>query len=286
MRVLVASDAQAGLSGFDASEVVAQAFVEQGAEVAVVPLATSGPGLIEALERAAPGERVVRVTRVLEALEELRTPADALVLDATAVAFDVEELTSAGGIDELSEVWRGKRVVLLAEPGAAGATLTGLGGVAAESGRRGGRDLASVLQDDDRIGQWAARQGVANAAGAGAAGGLGALVQRLGGHVTDPLTHLGERFGLAATMSSADLVVTGAETLDFHARGGPVVTYVVELAGSALRPVIAIVGRNFISARELRLAGMESAYPASLEGTHDADSLAATAARVARTWTW
>lgn len=252
----------------------------------MVSLAT-GPGLIEALGRAAPGERVVRVSGVSQALEALSAPSDALVLDATAAAVDVEALTSADGLDELAEAWRGKRVVLLDEPGAAEATLTGLGGVVAESGRRNGRDLANVLHDDDIVERWAARQGISNAAGAGAAGGLGALVQRLGGRVTDPLTYLGEKVGLAATVSRADLVVTGAEALDFHLRGGPVVTYMAELAGKALRPIIAIVGRNFISARELRLAGMESAYPAiSSEGIHDADTLAATAARVARTWTW
>ncbi len=287
MRVLIASDAQAGLSGLDASEVMAQAFVDHGADVAVVPLAASGPGLNDALRRVAPGERVVQVSRMEQALEALRAPSNALVLDATAVTFDVEALTSADGLEELAEAWRGTSLVLLAEPGEVGMALTGLGGAAAESGRRSGRDLANVLHDDSRVEQWAASQGIPDVAGAGAAGGLGAVVQSLGGHVTDPLTHLGERFRLATTLSRADLVVTGAESLDFHALGGPVVKHMVELAGRALRPAIAIVGRSFISARELRLAGMESAYPAvSDEGIHDADSLAATAARVARTWTW
>nr|WP_231979928.1 glycerate kinase [Tessaracoccus coleopterorum] len=83
--------------------------------------------------------------------------------------------------------------------------------------------------------------------------GLGLLLQGIGATVTDPLTFLTERFGLAATIASADLVVTGAEELDFHALGGPVVKRVAALAGEALRPVIAVVGRNFVSSRELRL---------------------------------
>ena len=85
------------------------------------------------------------------------------------------------------------------------------------------------------------------------------------------------------------MVVTGAESLDFHAVGGPIVTHMVALAGEALRPVIAVVGRNYISARELRLAGLESAYPVSVAAGDDAatvEGLTRVARGVAATWRW
>jgi glycerate kinase len=88
-------------------------------------------------------------------------------------------------------------------------------------------------------------------------------------------------------MGAADLVVTAAESLDFHAVGGPIVKRAVSMAGAALRPAIAIVGRNFVSARELRLAGFEEAYPLGAAGEEPTpERLSEVAMRVATTWSW
>ena len=83
--------------------------------------------------------------------------------------------------------------------------------------------------------------------------------------------------------------MTGAEWLDFHARGGPVVQQVVAWGEGALRPVIAISGRNFISSRELRIAGFEEAYALKDGPGKDPatpEELASGAARVATSWRW
>ena len=103
------------------------------------------------------------------------------------------------------------------------------------------------------------------------------------------MTWLGERFNITRTLELADLVVTGAELLEFHDVGGPVVRRVVAWAGDALRPVVAIAGRNYVSARELRVAGLESAHAlrgGAAEDTTTPDELAAGGARIAASWLW
>ena len=167
--------------------------------------------------------------------------------------------------------------------------LTGLNGLAATEGREAGAELAGVLARDAAAEQWVRRLGLEPGPGAGAASGAGLLLQALGGSVVDPLSLLAERYRLADTLQRADLVVTGAEELDFHAVGGAVVKRVAAMAGEALRPVIAVVGRNFISSRELRLAGLEQAYPllaAVAPGETTPDLLADVSRQVATTWSW
>ena len=62
------------------------------------------------------------------------------------------------------------------------------------------------------------------------------------------------------------------------------------LGVEALRPVVAVAGRNFISPRELRLAGIEEAHAVAPPGVAEiditAEQLGAVARRVAVTWTW
>ena len=119
--------------------------------------------------------------------------------------------------------------------------------------------------------------------------GAGALFAALGVEVSEPLGWLAARYGLEATLARCDVVVTGVESLDFHAVGGPVVRFVVEAAGKAMRPAVVVAGRNWVSSRELRLIGVEDAY-ATLAGPGDEpctpDELRRVAAGVARTWRW
>ena len=62
------------------------------------------------------------------------------------------------------------------------------------------------------------------------------------------------------------------------------------VAGEAVRPCIALAGRVLVGAREMRALGVESAYAVvDVVGEEEAlaspaDSLAALAERVARTW--
>ncbi|MFD0866615.1 glycerate kinase, partial [Tessaracoccus lubricantis] len=125
--------------------------------------------------------------------------------------------------------------------------------------------------------------------GSGAAGGVGLLVTAFGGRVVDPLEWLAGRYGLGGTLARADLVVTGAELMEFHEVGGPVVKRVVAWAEQHLRPVIAIAGRNYISSRELRNAGLETAHAlreGAADDTSSPEELEAAAGRIAASWTW
>ena len=310
MRVVVASDALAGLSAAEASETIAHAFAERGAEVVVVPLGVTGRALWEAAgplgltpDAAGRGSRhaglAPRLAAPADAGELGRLLADAdgdLVVDLTSchiadlgrAALDAFDPSPVHALEAARRAWAGRRLVALVPEGQPERPLTGLTGMAATEGRERGTDLAAVLTADSVAGRWAEHLGLTPEPGAGAAGGAGLLIQAMGGVVTDPLTFLEDSYGLPATVARADVVVTGAESLDFHAVGGPVVKRVVSLAGEALRPVIAVVGRNFVSARELRLAGLEAAYAVmpGTDGEATPEQLAGVAARVATTWSW
>jgi glycerate kinase len=294
LRVVVASDALAGLSPAEASEIIAHAFADRGAQVVVVPLGVTGAALREAVGVA--GAAALEAPADAAELGRVLARADGdLVVDLTAChvadlgreALDAFDAHPATALAAAREAWAGRRLVALVPEGQPDRPLTGLTGMAATEGRERGADLAAVLAADAVAGRWAEQLGLTPGPGAGAVGGAGLLIQAVGGIVTDPLTYLAEVFGLPATLARADAVVTGAESLDFHAVGGPVVKRVVSLAGEALRPVIAVVGRNFVSARELRLAGLEAAYPISSgEDRATPAQLADVAAKVATTWSW
>lgn len=301
MRVVVATDALAGLSPAEASGRIARAFDERGAQVAVVPLGVEGAALAAAAAAAAPSadfRAVGTAQEVGEALAGDRPPGNGpTVLDLTRCAVD--DLGRAAlaefAIDpseallEARGAWAERELVALVPQGDVARPLTGLDGYASTVLRARGATLQEILGHDAVAERWAAQLGLEPGPGAGAAGGVGLLIQALGGRVVDPLTWLGEQFRLERTLAQADLIVTGAEWLDFHDRGGAVVKQVVAWAELALRPVIAISGRNFISARELRLAGLEEAY-ALREGAGESATtpkeLAEVAARVATSWLW
>ena len=295
MRVVIASDAVAGLEPVAASEVIARAFAERGVSVAVVPLAATGRALREGIAVSAPGHAVAAPSSSEELGDLLRGDVPRLVVDLTAIRVDDLGRGALTGADPRSELadlaqrWRDRELVALVPEDQVGQELTGLNGFASTQLRGEGADLTAVLAADADAGRWAATLGIDPAPGAGAARGLGLLVQGVGGTVTDPLSFLVDRFGLAATIAQADLVVTGAESLDFHALGGPVVKRVAAMASEALRPVIAVVGRNFVSARELRLGGFETAYPlvpGASEEQVTPERLGEVAHHVARTWQW
>lgn len=301
MRVVVATDALVGLSPRDASELIAHAFAERGAQVAVVPLGVEGERLADAISAAAPAAVFSVARSSTEAGEVLAGAAHATapvtVLDLTTA--DIRDLGRAvlrpfgedpvEALDALRAAWAGRELVALVPDDAHERPLTGLDGHASTVLRAAGATLQEILTFDTAAERWAADLGREAGPGSGAAGGLGLLIQAVGGRVVDPLSWLGEQYGIAATLAQADLVVTGTELMDFHSRGGPVVKKVVAWAEEALRPVIAISSHTFISSRELRLAGLETAH-ALREGPGEEpatpEELAAAAARVAASWAW
>jgi glycerate kinase len=131
---------------------------------------------------------------------------------------------------------------------------------------------------------------IANAKGAGAAGGLGYALMLLGASRAAGVGLVAEAVGLAGRLPGADLVVTGEGSFDFSSRSGKVPQGVAALAQEALVPCIVLAGQVAIGAREMRTLGIESAY-SLLERYGEqralgepAAALADLAERVARTW--
>lgn len=297
MKVVVSCDAIASLSAREASEVVASAFHEAGAQVAVAVLGTGGASLSDALSPIRDVEVLVpespaHLAQLLKDAQPGR-----LVVDLTDLA--VEDLGSdllaafgadpAGALDRARKAVSGLELMAVVAEDEAARPLTGLSGLASTAGRAAGMDIRQVLEADARAEAWLAQLGLDDAPGSGAAGGMGLLMRALGATVTDGITLTADLLGLASTMRQADLVVTGAHLLDFHAVGGPIVKRVAAMGEEALRPVVAVVGRNFVSARELRLAGIESASGLVPAGSADEPSradLVRVAEQLAATWTW
>ena len=206
-------------------------------------------------------------------------------LDVTAV--------TAPGLEELlalpvSPVRAGTTVVVPHRE--AGRTLTGMTGSLAERGRGNGADIAATLAEDSRATAWLERLGVADEAPAGALCGLGAWALGCGARVASGIGICVDGYRLPELAARADVIVTGTDVLDFHRRGGDVVVELTRLGVEALRPVVVLAGRNFVSPRELRLAGIEEAHAVAPPGVGEiditAEQLGAVARRVAATWTW
>jgi glycerate 2-kinase len=131
---------------------------------------------------------------------------------------------------------------------------------------------------------------IADASGAGAAGGLGFGLFALGGARCSGIELVADAVRLAERASRADLVVTGEGAFDYSSRSGKVVYGVAEVAGQALRPCVVLAGQVLVGSREMRAMGVESAYSVvdavgrKAAFTEPAASLAALAQRVARTW--
>ena len=104
-----------------------------------------------------------------------------------------------------------------------------------------------------------AERRIADAKGAGAAGGLGFALMLLGGTVVSGIDLVAEAVGLTE-LAAHDLVVTGEGTYDFSSRSGKVVYGVATVAAAAARPCIVLAGQVSVGSREMRAMGVESAY--------------------------
>ncbi len=140
------------------------------------------------------------------------------------------------------------------------------------------------------LGAAPAQRRPADAAGAGAAGGIGFALLLLGGARMPGVSLVADAVGLASAARGSDIVLTGEGSFDFSSRAGKVVHGVAQVAQAALRPCVVLAGRVLVGAREMRALGIESAYDlVELVGEQAAlgdaaGSLAALAERTARTW--
>ena len=206
------------------------------------------------------------------------------------------------GLDGLSEVDLAGVRALLDETELVGVVpaaqlsqpLLGLRGITSRAGREADADPELMLQTDATLEAFARHASPTHAAapGAGACGGLGFAVLALGGQLsTGPALTLASAAGQQA-LRGVDLVVTGCSVFDFASRGGGVVAAMAEAAAAALTPCIVIAGEVLIGSREMRTMGIEAGY-AVHESLVDhpqpeisEEELAATARRVARSWSW
>ncbi len=177
-------------------------------------------------------------------------------------------------------------------------TLLGMFGATKTFGPQKGLSDEQILSVDGVLdafvvaacGTTPAERRVADAPGAGAAGGLGFGLMLLGGQVTSGIDLVAGSVGLAELAGEHDLVVTGEGRYDFSSRAGKVVYGVAAAAAQGARPCIVLAGQVEVGSREMRAMGVESAYAMSdVDGLERAlseprEMLSALATRVARTW--
>lgn len=131
---------------------------------------------------------------------------------------------------------------------------------------------------------------IADAPGAGAAGGLGFALLALGARIESGIGIVAAATGVATHLPEVDLVITGEGAFDYSSRAGKVVHGVAQLAAETARPCIVLAGRVDIGSREMRAIGVESAYAMTDWVTPEESiafayqHLADLAQRVARTW--
>jgi glycerate kinase len=131
---------------------------------------------------------------------------------------------------------------------------------------------------------------VANAPGAGAAGGLGFGLMLLGATRLAGIATVAELTGLTAAIGTVDVVITGEGSFDWQSLAGKVVAGVAAAAGEHARPCLVLAGRVEVGRREIAALGVSAAYaiidevPATDALARPAEHLRALAARVARSW--
>jgi glycerate kinase len=156
--------------------------------------------------------------------------------------------------------------------------LLGLHGASAVYGPQKGADQAAVMSLDVSLERWAdlveavvGRPGLRDAAGAGAAGGLGFGLLALGAERVSGIALVATAVGLADAIDGADLVVTGEGRFDATSMRGKVVSGVARHAQDAGVPCVVAAGAGEVGAREAAANGIDEVYTiAELRGGIDA----------------
>lgn len=123
------------------------------------------------------------------------------------------------------------------------------------------------------------------ALGAGAGGGVGAALLRLGARRVPGIGTVLAAAGIADLLPGVDLVVTGEGAFDWQSLRGKAVSGVAAAALDHAVPTVVLAGRVELSRREWIRAGIAAAFAAAAEPGEDARAgLARAAGRAARTW--
>ena len=280
MRVVVCPDKFAGtLSAVEAAEAIAEGWLRSrpNDEVTQIPLADGGPGFLEVLHANLGGQfHPVQVqdplgrpvdaqwlehngTAYIEAAQAnglaLLAPEERDPLRTSS--FGVGELIAAAAMPQIvvglggsatNDGGRGAFEALAGQPvdglllatdvdspllGPHGATY----GFAPQKGAR----LEQLPALEQRMQDWAQRDPeLAQAPGAGAAGGLGFGLMLLGGRRVSGIELVAESVGLTDACAEADLVITGEGKFDWQSLHGKVASGVLTAAGKT--PVVVLAG--------------------------------------------
>jgi glycerate kinase len=137
----------------------------------------------------------------------------------------------------------------------------------------------------DLLGRTEDGRSPAVALGAGAGGGMGAALIRLGARRVPGIATVLAAMDLDAALGGTDLVITGEGAFDWQSLRGKAVAGVAAAALDRAVPVLVLAGRVEVSRREWIGAGVAAAFPAAPDpGEDPAEGLARAAERAARTW--
>lgn len=157
--------------------------------------------------------------------------------------------------------------------------LAGPQGASAVFGPQKGASAADVTLLDHALANFASvikRQlgvDVANVAGGGAAGGIGAaLLAVTGARFRSGFDVVAEQSGLDAAMRWCDMVFTGEGSIDAQTRFGKTPSGVAKAAKRYGKPVIAVAGRIGDGVDELRGIGIDAVF-GTAPGAADLDEL-------------
>lgn len=141
------------------------------------------------------------------------------------------------------------------------APLLGPAGASAVFGPQKGASPAAVQRLDAALGRWAGAVGLpVDAAGAGAAGGLGAALLWLGGRQEPGAQLVAAAVGLVDRMAGADLAVTGEGRYDATSLRGKVTAEVAGRAQDAGLPCVVVAGQVEVGRREAAAHGVDATY--------------------------
>lgn len=168
------------------------------------------------------------------------------------------------------------------------APLLGPQGAAHGFAPQKGADRDDVARLEHALSSWSRAceaEGLAGAAGAGAAGGLGFGLMLLGARRVPGIDVVREAVGLDAVLATSDLVVTGEGSFDWQSLRGKAVAGLAAAALAQGRPVVVLAGRVEVGRRECAALGIAEAHAIGEEpGSDPAGALARAAARVAEQW--
>jgi glycerate kinase len=176
--------------------------------------------------------------------------------------------------------------------------LLGPNGAAAVFGPQKGAGPAELEQLERSLTVWSrvvaetTGSDVAATPGAGAAGGTGfAALALLGAELRPGIELVLDLVGFERLLAGSDLVVTGEGSLDEQSLAGKAPVGVARAAARAGVPVVAVAGRNVLTADQLREVGILAAYPLNeLEPdlarsmAHGADLLTRVGSTIAEDW--